>query len=125
MRSGLPHSARHGHGVDCTCIIQPAPDFSLLESLLQTVRGKRVSVSTRQSNGLLMIIDRTPRDKSPEAHQLEPKKAGEAQGPSACESALRKMRVVDQGVSFAACSEMPRPTWRADATTSFCDILGD
>lgn len=106
-------------------MMDPAPDASLLESLLQTIRGKRVSVLTSQNNGLLMIIDRTPRDKSPEARQLEPKKAGEAQGLSACESALRKMRVVDQAVSFAACSEMPRPTWKTDATTSFCDILGD
>lgn len=34
-----------------------------------------------------------------------PKKLGKPQGPSACESALRKMRIVVQAASFAALSK--------------------
>lgn len=43
---------RDRYGVYCRMHL--APDFSLLESLLQTIRGKK---ATRQNNGLLMIID--------------------------------------------------------------------
>lgn len=58
--------------------MRPAPDFPLLVSLLQTIRGQQLSVPTRQKTGLLMIIDPAPRDGAQRRISLEPQKAGEA-----------------------------------------------
>lgn len=51
--------------------MRTAPDFPLLESLLQTLRGQQPSIPTRQSNGLLMIIDPAPRDGAQRRISLE------------------------------------------------------